>query len=305
MRELEFELADLPVLPRFERVAMADPRDFDVEYAINPHMLDADGQLQKVDRVKAREQWEALRETLVACGMRVEVEPALAGHPDFVFCANPGLPIPAAVAGAPARWVPSRMASDKRAGEVERWSRVFADRGWRVEPLEEDAQRFEGTGDGLWHPGRRLLWGGVGTRTSVEAWEELAARYDLPIVTLELQDPDLYHLDTCLAPLDEHTCLWIPQAFDEAGRELIRTLFADAIEVGQESAKREFTCNAYAPEPPRGEGEAGRRAVVLQRGSKVIRAELERRGFEVLEVETKEFLKSNSSMFCMKLAFGK
>jgi N-dimethylarginine dimethylaminohydrolase len=299
--ELDFQITELPELPPFDSVAMADPRDFDVEYAINPHMLDANGQLQKVDRVRAREQWEALRETLVGCGMKVEVEPALDRHPDFVFCANPGLPIPAGVLGDRPRWVPSRMASDRRAGEVEYWSGVFEGRGWKVEPLQGAAERFEGTGDGLWHPKRRLLWGGVGTRTSLEAWEELAGRYELPIVILGLRDPDLYHLDTCLAPLDERSCLWRPAAFDEDGQALVRALFEDPIEVSEEDAKQHFACNAFAPQP---KGLQAPHVVVIQEGATRTRAELKARGFQVLEVETNEFLKSGGSVFCMKLAFA-
>ena len=178
--ELELRVTDLAPLPPFRGVALADPAEFDVAYAINPHMLGPDGELQQVDRTVAREQWEALRGTLAGLGLEVTVEPALPGHLDFVFCANPGLPVPAEVAGGPPRWVSSRMAAAERAGEVAVWERVFAARGWRIEPLEGEAERFEGTGDGLWHPRRRLLWGGVGPRTDRRAWEELAERYDLP-----------------------------------------------------------------------------------------------------------------------------
>lgn len=295
--QLTFTLDSLPTLPPFDRVMLADPRDFDVEYAINPHMLDASGELQVVDRSSAREQWQALKNVLESCGAKVEVESALDGHPDFVFCANPGLPVPGAATGGPARWVPSRMASEQRQGEVARWAQVFGDRGWSVEPLQGPAERFEGTGDGLWHPRRRLLWGGVGTRTALSAWEELAERYELPIVVLELADPDLYHLDTCLAPLDERTCLWFPGAFTPEGQGLVRALFADPIEVNAEEAKRHFACNAFAPQ---GDG----RVVVLQAGTTFAREELETRGFRVLEVETSEYLKSGGSVFCMKLAFA-
>ncbi|MFT7670103.1 MAG: N-dimethylarginine dimethylaminohydrolase [Planctomycetota bacterium] len=297
VQDLDFQLADLPPLAPFAAVFMADPRDFDVEYAINPHMLDANGELQKVDRARAREQWEALRQALETCGMQVNVEDALDGHPDFVFCANPGLPIPADAAGGQARWIPSRMASGKRAGEVQRWAEVFEARGWSIEPLEGDAELFEGTGDGLWHPRRRLLWGGIGSRTSSAAWEELANRYDLPIVTLELQDPDLYHLDTCLALLDERTCLWVPEAFDALGQALIRKLFSGNIEISMEDAKQHFACNAFAPDTG-----SETPLVLMQAGAQTARAALEQRGFRVQELETGEYLKSGGSVFCMKLA---
>ena len=296
--ELDFRLDELTPLPPFDAVMMSDPRDFDVEYAINPHMTDTDGRLQVVDRARAVAQWRALRDVFEDCGLEVHVEPPLDGHPDFVFCANPGLPVPAGVAGAPPRWVPSRMASPQRAGEVERGAEVFGARGWRVEPLEGPATRFEGTGDGLWHPRRRLLWGGVGPRSERSAWEELSERYDLPIAILGLVDPALYHLDTALAPIDERTCLWNPSAFDEAGGALVRALYADAIEVSDADARQHFACNAYAADDGR-----ERPVVVLQRGAQAVVRTLRERGFECREVETGEFMKSGGSVFCMKLAY--
>ncbi len=290
--DLDFRLEELAELPAFDALWMADPRDFDVEYAINPHMRDATGSLHRVDQERARAQWEALRETFLELGCEVEVLAPLDGHPDLVFCANPGLPVPAAVTGDGDRWVPSRMMSAERAGEVQHLARFAAERGWRVEPLEGPAARFEGTGDGLWHPGRRLLWGGVGPRSDAGAWEELAARYDLPIIRLALADPDFYHLDTCLALLTPEVCLWYPPAFDEAGQALVRRLIRHPIAVSEEEARRGFACNACA---------AGGQ-VVLQRGSREACEALSAAGLEVREVETGEFLKSGGSVFCMKLA---
>ena len=302
VQDLDFELTELPTLPPFGSLLMGDPADFDVEYAINPHMRNEAGELHSVDRARALEQWNGLRACFEELGMDVAVLPPLTEHPDLVFCANPGLPIPAEVAGAPPRLVPSRMASEKRQGEVAHLAAFFEARGWRIEPLEDEAERFEGTGDGLWHPGRRLLWGGIGPRSTREPWEEIARRYTLPIVTLELADPDFYHLDTCLALIDESTCLWIPDAFDQAGRELIRRLVPDPIAVSEHEARRGFACNAFAPHPSGAAAET-KPTVVIQRGSAEIVRALRDRGFPVREVETGEYVKSGGSVFCMKLAY--
>ncbi len=85
-------------------------------------------------------------------------------------------------------------------------------RGHRVEPLRTTRQPLEGMGDGIWHPGRRLLWAGIGPRSDEAAWRELALRYRLHVATLELEDTDFYHLDTCFAALSEDACLWFPAA---------------------------------------------------------------------------------------------
>lgn len=295
--ELDFELDQLPPLPPFNRVEMAAPDAFDVQYAINPHMLDASGALQQVDTGLARKQWSAVRDAIQAAGVEVTVEPALPDHPDFVFCANPWLPIPAEVTGEGPHCVPSRMASEERAGEVARWSESLGARGWTIAPLTGDASRLEGTGDGLWHPRRQLLWAGVGSRSERSAWEEIAERYNLRIILLQLQDPALYHLDTCLAPLDEGTCLWSPGAFDAAGAELIQHLFRDAIAVTEEEAHGHFVCNAFAPD-----NGSGDRPVLMHPGAKRITEELRGRGFQPVEVDTSEFMKSGGSVFCMKMA---
>jgi N-dimethylarginine dimethylaminohydrolase len=295
--DLDFDLTDVPPLPPFDRVEMASPNRFEVRYAINPHMLDASGALHQVDTELAKSQWNALRDAIMACGVTVTVEPALEDHPDFVFCANPWLPVPAEVTGAQPHCVPSRMASQERASEVARWTKSLESRGWTIAPLTGNATRIEGTGDGLWHPRRQLLWAGVGSRSQRAAWEEVAERYGLRVALLNLADPALYHLDTCLAPLDERTCLWSPSAFDAEGAALIEHLFVDAIAVTQTEAHEFFTCNAFAPDS--GDGS---RPVLLQRGAQRVVDELTERGFDPVELDTSEFLKAGGSVFCMKMA---
>ncbi|HVS17983.1 MAG TPA: amidinotransferase [Planctomycetota bacterium] len=292
--ELDFGLADLSAVAAPQRVLLADPEAFDVAYAINAHMRDADGALKQVDRGRAREQWTALRETAEGLGLAVDVVPALAGHPDLVFCANQVLPVPPeATPHGHGALVPSHMASSERAGEVPHVVEFLRARGHRVEPLRTTRERLEGMGDGLWHPGRRLLWAGLGPRSGEAAWREIALRYRLSVVTLELADPDFYHLDTCLALLAEDVCLWYPPAFTRAGQKLIAALFARRVEADEREARELFACNAWCPDGER---------VVLQRGAEKTRKRLASAGFTPLEVETGEFLKAGGSAYCMKLA---
>jgi len=96
---LDFELAQLPQVAAPDHILMADPAEFDVLYAINAHMQDADGNLLAVDREEARRQWWCLREALEGLGLEVDVLPPLEGFPDLVFCANQCLPIPSEVTG--------------------------------------------------------------------------------------------------------------------------------------------------------------------------------------------------------------
>lgn len=292
--ELDFRLEDLPRLPHPDRVVMADPRDFECAYAINPHMVDERGELKRVDRDLARAQWDAMRRAFEESGLRVDRVAPLAAHPDLVFCANPVLPLPRELfADGRPRLVPSRMAHPERGGEVEHVVAALRPLGYVVEPLRGPARRLEGMGDGIWQLGRALLWAGVGPRSELAAWRELAERYELRIVALELVDPALYHLDTALASLADDACLWWPGAFDPRGRALVERLVPRAIEADAEEARRYLACNAFSAD--------GRRVFVERRCERTI-ARLSEAGFEVVPLDTSEFLKSGGSVFCMKLA---
>lgn len=287
-------VADLAALPPVHRVVMANPRDYEVRYAINPHMLDGSGALREVDRDRARDQWRGMKAALEAHGIEVDVVPPLDGHPDLVFCANPALWIPAEAApdGEP-HLVRSRMTHEERRAEVAHLAEHLSVRGLEIEGIEGPADRFEGSGDGLFHPGRRLLWGGVGPRTELAAWAEIGERFDLPVAAIQLVDEHYYHLDTCFAPLDETRCLWFPPAFHEAGAALVRAYFPGAIEVGEREAREELACNAWCPDG---------RTVFLPDGCPETRAALEVAGFEVVEVACGEFKKAGGAVYCMKLA---
>lgn len=58
----------------------------------------------------------------------------------------------------------------------------------------------------------------------------------MPVISLELVDPRLYHLDTALAVLDDHTIAFYPPAFSAAAQEQLHVLFPDAIVVGSADA---------------------------------------------------------------------
>ena len=149
-------------------------------------------------------------------------------------------------------------------------------------------------GDALWHPGRFLLWGGYGFRTDRAVYDHLAADFGFPVIPLSLTDPDFYHLDTCLAPLSESTALIYPGAFDEAGLTAVRGHFRHVLEAPENEARELFACNAHCPDE---------RNVIIQRGCKETNRKLRDAGFEPVEVDTDEYLKSGGSVFCMKVMF--
>lgn len=287
--DLDFRLRDRPAVPRPDRVVLTTPTYFDVAYVINPHMA---AHVGTVDRTEAQAQWGALRDAYVSLGVQPMIVEGAEGLPDMVFCANQTLPYyrpPDGETGV----VLSRMHAPERQDEVPHFARFFAAQNYTVRRLPEALDiDFEGMGDGIWHPGRDLLWGGYGFRTGLPAYEAISDMLDVPVVVLRLDDPDFYHLDTCFSVLDERSVLVYPGAFDAAGRALIDRFFDTIVEAPEDEARTLFACNAHCPD-----GEH----VLIQEGCTATNARLRAAGFTPVELDTSEFLKSGGSVFCMKL----
>ena len=280
---------DAAPLPRPHRVVLTTPAHFDVSYVINPHMK---GHVGSVQHTVAWQQWKALRAVYAALDMRVKIADGVEGLPDMVFCANQTLPYynpESDTAGV----VLSRMHAPERRGEVPHYRDFFASRGYDVHTLPDDvAGSFEGMGDALWHPGHAALWGGYGFRTDIEAYQALHDLLGVPVYALHLDDPDFYHLDTCLSVLDAKTALYYPDAFDDDGRALLEQGFAKLIEVPEHEARDLFACNAHCP---------NEQHVLIQEGSATTKSRLRKAGFTPIPLDTSEFLKAGGSVFCMKV----
>lgn len=275
-------------MPQPQRVLLTTPAHFEVRYAINPHM---EGNAGSVDLERARAQWDAIRHAYRAIDVEDVVLEGAEDLPDMVFCANQTLPY-AAARGGKRGVVLSRMHADERKDEVPHYARFFEDQGYEVNLLPDDVHgTFEGMGDALWHTRRRLLWGGYGFRTDRVAYEAISAMLDVPVLTLHLEDPDFYHLDTCLSILDEHTALIHAPAFDNEGLLLLRHMFNHLIDTPEDEARELFACNAHCPDGHH---------VLIQQGCRVTNDRLQAAGFVPVELDTSEFLKAGGSVFCMK-----
>lgn len=287
LNEILFDLKDLPTMPLANRVLMTEPTFFEVVYVINPHMK---GNIGEVDKNRAMEQWNTLHASYQSLGLQVETIPGIPGQPDMVFCANQTLPFwnPDGSRGI----VSSRMYAPQRRGEVVHFEKHFSERNYLAIQLPHSDSFFEGMGDALWHPGRRLLWGGYGFRTDLDVYRFISNTLDTTVITLELLDPDFYHLDTCLSLLDETTAIVYPQAFQPEGIRKIKELIPNVIEAPEDEARNLFAVNAHSPDG---------KHVLIQRGCKQTCNQLLDHGYIPLEVDTDEFLKAGGSVFCMKL----
>lgn len=264
---------------------MVEPSFFEISYAINAHMSRADGSLKTVDRERAARQWAALGGIYESLGYKPRILPGAPGLPDMVFAANQVLAEPGG------RLIPSRMRHREREGEVARVVDALRGEFEILDPPPPGAP-LEGHGDILWHPVRRLLLAGSGARTAPAALEYVAAALGAPLLGFRLADPRWYHLDTCLAPLDERRALIVRDAFDGEGLDLLRSVFPVLLEAPLEEAATALACNAHCPD--------GLHAI-LEASATATGKLLGAAGFRVVPAETGEFLKAGGSVFCMKL----
>ncbi|MCP4092764.1 MAG: amidinotransferase [Planctomycetes bacterium] len=278
-------------LPR--HVLMADPAAFTVKEAINDFMKDADGNLLKVDEELARQQWLNLFQAFQRrAGLNCVALPAQDGLEDLCFTANPSMAIPLPGGGLDI-WL-GIMAFGSRAGESSQHERYFRQLGLEPKSMPASVTRFEAHGDGILHPGRFILHAGIGQRSSEEAWQHLSEAYpEMDVLLYELQDTPFYHLDTALAALDETTALYMPQAFNETGLELVHKAFPNAIALN-EAEGMNFAGNAFCPD---------KQHVFLQAGSTELEEKIAARGFTPVPIDTSEFMKSGGSVFCLKMAY--
>lgn len=285
--EVPVAIADAPKRPQCKRVLMASPKYFTVESAINPWMQDDSGALNEVDPRMAHQQWTIMRGVYTRIGVSVSIIDAPSGLPDFCFAANQSL---AFRQGERDAAILSRMASPTRRAEVSAYEDWYARQGYLIHHLPDSVMRFEGTGDAIAHPGRRLYWGGVGPRTETAAWPEVARITGFDVIPVRLVDERFYHLDTCFCAINETTALYVPAAFDDASRDLIEAGFENLHAVSDSDAAN-FACNAHCPDGVN---------VLIQAGSKATVGWLRDRAFHVTELDTSEFMKSGGSVFCLK-----
>ncbi len=286
--QIDFKLEDLSSMPPPNRVLMVEPTYFDVEYVINPHMAD---QIGMVDTIQAYNEWQHIKDAFENIGLEVITLEGVRGLPDMVFTANQSLPYIDQNGDKFA--VMSRMHAEQRREEVAWFEQWYRQDGYEIFHLDENnSSFFEGMGDAIWHPRKKLLWGGYGVRTSKSAYEEISRLLDVPVILLHLVDERFYHLDTCFSVLNESTVMIYPDAFDDSSLQLINSQFDLVIEATQYEAVNLLAVNATCPDG---------KNVLIQQGCTDINKKLRNHGFQVHELSTYEFLKSGGSVFCMKL----
>jgi len=279
-----------------DKILLCHPQFFEVVDEKNVHMK---GQIGKINKDKALLQWESLvlaYQKIVEQGGLTEVSVLKGemGLEDMVFAANQTFPF--LNAQGEKKVILSNMKHPNRMKEVPYYQRFFEMKGYSMLHLP-DHLLFEGMGDLLPIPQTRKALCGFGFRTSKTTVDELKGLTGLDIIALELVNPDFYHLDTCIVPLNESMVLYAPSAFSEASQALIKQQFSQCIAVPEQEASQGFALNMHVVS----QGEE--QWALLQKGNKETEKILSYLNIKAIPVDTSEFIKSGGSVFCLKMMY--
>ena len=287
INEIDFSPTDLPKRPPEQSILLVSPEHYDVLYVINPHMK---GNVGTVDKTNAINQWNNLKKTYESLGYPVHTIESVPKFPDMVFCANQSFPY--LDTNDQPTVIMSKMTSIYRQGEEVYFDRWYEQNNYRVIRQITPPVDFEGMGDVIWHPRRRLLYAGYGYRTEKSALQRLAKCVGYPVVGLQLIHPSFYHLDTAFAPIDEQTALYVKEAFTPEGEAILQYNFPRLIQVPLAEAQYGFVTNGHCPDG---------KHFIVQHGNDQTCSVLKQLGYTILEIDTSEFLKSGGSVFCLKM----
>ena len=266
-----------------KRFLMCAPQFFDVCYVINPWM---EGNLGKVDKALARQQWQNLYDVVAGRASVSLVEP-VEGLPDMVFTANAGLVHNNDVI------VPSFLHAERQP-EAKHFERFFSTHGYHVKHLGVGTI-FEGAGDALFDTQGRS-WVGSGIRSDAHALDEIATvlnvkGHGIEIRGLELVNPHWYHLDTAFCPLPHGQALAYDKAFSAKSVDALNDAFGENIIWVSEADAKNFACNAVAID----------QTIIMHKASAQLKSVLAQRDFEVIETDVSEFIKSGGACKCLTL----
>ncbi|MGD8326990.1 MAG: arginine deiminase-related protein [Sphingomonadales bacterium] len=272
------------------RLFMCPPDYFEVTYQINPWMSpDEWGKNRDKLSAQAKEEWENLKATYERLGHEVITIDAVDGLPDMVFTANSGIVLNGTVLLAHFR-------HPQRQGEEKYFARFFEglkEKGLIkkvVAPKEEII--FEGAGDAVWDPYRKLYWVGFNQRSDRSAVDMVADVLGQKAIPLEMVSEDFYHLDVALAPLSRGHLIYIADAFDEKGFNRLKELAGEDMLVPATAEDAEgFGVNAVNLGDD----------IITAHCSDDLRTRLEALGYNIHICPLETFKMSGGGAFCLTL----
>ena len=257
------------------RVILCQPKFMAIEEVINDVQKKYED--ENIDVGLAMKQHEDFEKTLKEHGVEVIKLPSSAQFPEQVFTRDIGFTVGDDIFVA-------EMASDIRQGEEEVLEEWLEDEDI---PFQTTTDRVEG-GDVI--VDRGTLYVGISSRTSEEAVRKL--RRDLPdyeIIQVPFNEKYL-HLDCVFNILSPEVGLIFPEALDQETIDMLSAKHK-LIEVSEEE---QFTLGTNVLS-------IGDKKVFSLPQNKNVNAQMRAHGFEVIEVDFSEIIKSGGSFRCCSM----
>lgn len=234
---------------------------------------------ERVDLELTRQQWLHLVNTMEEIGIDVaQIEPH-PNLPDMVFATDSALVIDNIA-------VMARFRHSHRQPESDAFRDWMVVNGYKVIDLPDDGEHYFEGGDAQVYEGNILL--GTGYRSTRASAGIIQRGLDVPVITLELERGDYYHLDTAMCVAGD-LMFYHPPAFSEASLEVIWALVPPEKLIEFDPAEAgNFAANSLV---------FGNH-VILQSGNPIFEAELTRRGFTTHVVNLSEFQKAGGGAHC-------
>jgi len=261
------------------KIFMCPPTYYNkIDYEINPWMKKG----TECENTDAVAKWNELNGIIKNLGAKVLTMDAQPGLPDIVFTANAALIYKN-------KAIISRFMHKERQPEEKFYADWLKEQGFEVIFLPED-MHFEGAGDALFSGD--TLYSGYVPRSDISSHSTISEIFGARIISLELINPSYYHLDTCFCPLTDGYLLYYPEAFDEYGNRIIEANFPEEkrIAVNEEEAGA-FSCNAVSID----------KSAIMNKTTDRLKNVLKDKGFDLYEVDLKEFMKAGGSAKCLTL----
>jgi N-dimethylarginine dimethylaminohydrolase len=257
-----------------KKVLMCKPTHFRVDYQINPWMKPG-----SVNTDLALQQWENLVSKYQENGIKVNILEQNYDQPDMVFAADQGLVI------SDKKILLSNFKYKERQGEVKHYLKWFINYGLEPEFLPTSLS-FEGGGEIIPWNGKFFI--GEGFRNSSETYQIINQKYGLEFISLELINTHFYHLDTCFFVLNSLTAFYYPPAFSQKSINLLKTLFPNLLEFTKNDALN-FAANSVI----------NGSTVFLQVENHDFKKEIQKMGYQTIEINVSEFMKSGGGIHCL------
>jgi len=271
------------------KILMCEPKYFDVNYSGNEFMKD---NINNVNKENALAQWCGLKRVYENLNFEVVTINPAENLVDMVFTANQSLPFIDKTGNR--KVILSKMKNVQRKMEIPYFKEFYLENNYEVIELSDEIEYFESEGDCVIDFERNILFGGYGYRTEKKVYDIISNYVNFKIVKFNLVNPVLYHLDTCFSVLNSDTVVISESAFNEEGMNIIKSYFKTIIKADETENLKFFVCNCHCPDG---------KNVIVQKGSVIFKNDIIKNGFNLIEVETGEFMKSGGSVFCMKLMF--